>query len=270
VLRPQPAPRPLAGAKRPCTRKVRKTCHNRDFCILPGGVAAGGQTHHPGPSLKRAVAGLADDARARQSGIVPRAAARASKCISRWVKDAVLEWLPARETSWFDGAKYFDGAQRRAELLRATVFRMGYLEFRPACHRVNRGGRGRIEHAKRIFRGAGPACSGSESLPTSMRGAGFCRIARWVCRDFTRLRHFLGWPDTTSDAPFAARVFARLIPAPPRKSRIGITRVPGVLIARYLGDSTEGRVLTGSRIYGQSCDGHCRTRVACPPRVWAC
>ncbi len=106
----------------------KDTCH---IAILhpPGGVAAG-----DGLNIR---ASLNQQARALLT--TPGATKwyrSEGSCASQQVhfslgEDAVLEWLP-RENIIFDGANI--SMQINVELARrAQVFRMGYLEFRPAC-----------------------------------------------------------------------------------------------------------------------------------------
>ena len=52
-------------------------------------------------------------------------------------------------------------------------------------------------------------------------------------------------------------------------ARIGLTRVPGVLIARYLGDSSE-EVLHYFTELWTVLRPALSAKVACVPRVWAC
>jgi urease accessory protein len=52
-------------------------------------------------------------------------------------------------------------------------------------------------------------------------------------------------------------------------ARVGITRVPGVLIARYLGDSSE-EVFTYFTELWTVLRPALSAKVACAPRVWAC
>lgn len=53
------------------------------------------------------------------------------------------------------------------------------------------------------------------------------------------------------------------------ESRTGITRVPGVLIARYLGGSTEAAFCWFTNLWTVLRPA-VSDRAACPPRVWAC
>jgi urease accessory protein len=52
-------------------------------------------------------------------------------------------------------------------------------------------------------------------------------------------------------------------------ARIGITRLPGVLIARYLGDSTEEAFSWFTNLWTVLRPALSQ-KAACPPRVWAC
>jgi urease accessory protein len=52
-------------------------------------------------------------------------------------------------------------------------------------------------------------------------------------------------------------------------TRVGITRVPGVLIARYLGNSSE-EVFTYFKELWSVLRPALSAKVACAPRVWAC
>jgi urease accessory protein len=53
------------------------------------------------------------------------------------------------------------------------------------------------------------------------------------------------------------------------EARIGITRVPGVLIARYLGNSTE-EVFSWFTTLWTVLRPALSEKAACAPRVWAC
>ncbi len=61
----------------------------------------------------------------------------------------------------------------------------------------------------------------------------------------------------------------RQVPPPATDARIGITRVPGVLIARYLGDSTE-EVFNWFTALWTVLRPTLSEKAACAPRVWAC
>jgi urease accessory protein len=54
-----------------------------------------------------------------------------------------------------------------------------------------------------------------------------------------------------------------------KEARVGITRVPGVLIARYLGHSTE-QVFSWFTNLWTVLRPALSGKVACAPRVWAC
>lgn len=56
---------------------------------------------------------------------------------------------------------------------------------------------------------------------------------------------------------------------PPENGEVGITRLPRLLIARYLGDSTQGALAWFVRLWSVLRPG-LTDRRACPPRVWAC
>ncbi len=72
-----------------------------------------------------------------------------------------------------------------------------------------------------------------------------------------------------SDIDVALLRECRAVIPPAAMSRTGITRVPGVLIARYLGDSTEDAFYWFTNLWAVVRRAG-TDKVACPPRVWAC
>jgi urease accessory protein len=174
-------------------------------------------------------------------------------------EDAVLEWLP-RESIIFDGANI--SMQLNVDLsVRARYFGWDILSFGRRASGES-WGRGKLNMQTNI-RGVDcllwsevadvDAQSGFARSPVGLSGFSVCGTFLVAGCDV--------------DAPVLLE--CREVVPPAAESRTGITRVPGVLIARYLGDSTEDAfswftnlwaVLRRALLY----------RAACPPRVWAC
>jgi urease accessory protein len=174
-------------------------------------------------------------------------------------EDAVLEWLP-RENILFDGANI--SMELNVELgLRARYFGWDILSFGRRASGES-WGRGRLNMQTNI-RGAGcllwsevadiDARSGFAASPVGLSGF-------TVCGTFLVAGYDI-------DAPLL-RECREVIP-PAAESRTGITRVPGVLIARYLGDSTEDAFYWFTNLWAVLRRA-LSDKVACPPRVWAC
>jgi urease accessory protein len=173
--------------------------------------------------------------------------------------DAVLEWLP-RENILFDGSnismtldvaltassKYFGwevlGFGRRAS---GECWRRGSLDMHTRIRRADR-----VlwsEHAN-IDAGSGFAKS----------AAGLSGFS--VCGTFVVAGY---------DVDGALLAACRRVRPAIAAARSGITRVPGVLIARYLGDSTEEAFSWFTHLWIVLRPA-LSEKVACAPRVWAC
>lgn len=234
----------------------KETCH---IAILhpPGGVAAGDRLYIRASLNERSRALLTTPGATkwyRSEG----------SCASQQVhfslgEDAVLEWLP-RENILFDGANI--SMELNVELtLRARYFGWDILSFGRRASGES-WGRGRLNMQTNI-RGAGcllwsevadiDAGSGFAASPVGLSGF-------TVCGTFLVAGYDI-------DAPLL-RECREVIP-PAAESRTGITRVPGVLIARYLGDSTEDAFYWFTNLWAVLRRA-LLDKVACPPRVWAC
>jgi urease accessory protein len=173
--------------------------------------------------------------------------------------EAVLEWLP-RENILFDGSnismtldvalaansKYFGweilGFGRRAS---GECWRVGSLEMHTSIRRA-----GRLLWSER-------ACidAGSGFAQSSVGLSGFT-----VCGTFV----IAGY-----DVESALLTACRQVQPSPTEARIGITRLPGVLIARYLGNSTEEVFNWFTNLWAVLRPA-LSEKAACAPRVWAC
>jgi urease accessory protein len=234
----------------------KETCH---IAVLhpPGGVAAGDRLYIR--------ASLNEQSRALLT--TPGATKwyrSEGSCASQQVhfslgEDAVLEWLP-RENILFDGANI--SMELNVELdLRARYFGWDILSFGRRASGES-WGRGRLNMQTNI-RGAGSllwsevadidARSGFAASPAGLSGF-------TVCGTFLVAGYDI-------DAPLL-RECREVIP-PAAESRTGITRVPSVLIARYLGDSTEDAFYWFTNLWAVLRRA-LSDKVACPPRVWAC
>ena len=232
------------------------TCH---VAILhpPGGLAAGDDLRIQA-SLGRAARAVLTTPGAtkwyRSEGRQARQHGRFSAA-----EDSVLEWLP-RENILFDGsnlsmtlevelsanAKYFGwdilSFGRRAS---GERWRHGSLQM---CTRIRRAGRTLWLERADIRAGSGFAQS-----PVGLAGYS-------VCGTFVVAGY---------DADSALLASCRQGRSPPGSARVGMTRVPGMLIARYLGDSVEesfGWFTQLWTVLRPALSG----LSACAPRVWAC
>jgi urease accessory protein len=232
------------------------TCH---VAILhpPGGIAAGDDL--------RIQASLGGGARAvlttpgatkwyRSEGRQAR-----QRCRFCAAEDSVLEWLP-RENILFDGsnlsmtlevelsanAKYFGwdilSFGRRAS---GERWRHGSLQM---YSRIRRAGRTLWLERADIQAGSGFAQS-----PVGLAGSS-------VCGTFVV---------AGCDAESALLARCRQARPPSGSARVGITRVPGMLIARYLGDSVEEGFGWFTRLW-TVLRPELSGLSACLPRVWAC
>jgi urease accessory protein len=234
----------------------RETCH---IAVLhpPGGVAAG--------DVLCVNASLEDRSRAlittpgatkwyRSEG--DRAYQRVRVSLEG---DAILEWLP-RENILFDGsdisieldvemsshAKYFGwdifsfGRRASGEAWRRGTFRM----------------RTSIRRAECLLWSESANIDAQSGFTNSLAGlSGFT-----VCGTFV-----------VAGCDIAAMLVnaCREVKPAVEKSMVGITQVPGVLIARYLGDSTEDAFRWFTSLWA-ILRQELLNKVVCPPRVWAC
>jgi urease accessory protein len=234
----------------------RETCH---IAILhpPGGVAAGDRLC--------VNASLEDGSRALLT--TPGATKwyrsegdRAHQQVQVSLKgDAILEWLP-RENILFDGsnialdldvdmsshAKYFGwdifSFGRRAS---GESWRRGNLRLRTSIRRA-----GRL-----LWSEIANIDAQSEFANSPVGLSGFTVSGTFVVAGFDIAATLLN--------------ICRAVPSAAAKWMMGITQVPGVFIARYLGDSTEDAFRWFTSLWAvlrQALLG----RAACPPRVWAC
>ena len=173
--------------------------------------------------------------------------------------DAVLEWLP-RENILFNGSKismtldvaltasskYFGwdvlSFGRRAS---GEAWSRGSLEMHTSIRRTDR-----VLWSENANIDAG---SGFAKSPVGLSGF-------TVCGTFLVAGY---------DVENALLTTCRQVHPALTAARIGITRVPGVLIARYLGDSTE-EVFSWFTNLWTVLRPALTGKVACAPRVWAC
>ncbi|MGO9932676.1 MAG: urease accessory protein UreD [Steroidobacteraceae bacterium] len=174
-------------------------------------------------------------------------------------EDAVLEWLP-RENILFDDSnismsleialsahsKYFGweilSFGRRAS---GESWRRGTLRMRTCIRRADRVLWSETAHVN--------AGSGFLASPVGLSG-------RTVCGTL-----LVAGYEVDSELLATCR---RVQPAP-SAARIGLTRLPGVLIARYLGDSAE-QVFNYFVALWTVLRPELSAKIACAPRVWAC
>jgi urease accessory protein len=173
--------------------------------------------------------------------------------------DAVLEWLP-RENILYDGSrismnldislsahsKYFGweilSFGRRAS---GENWRRGILQMRTSIRRADRVLWSEMANVD--------ADSGFAKSSVGLSGFG-------VCGTF-----LIAGYDVDSDLLTTCR---RVRPTP-SEARIGITRMPGVLIARYLGNSSEEAFNYFAELWTVLRPA-LSAKVSCAPRVWAC
>ena len=173
-------------------------------------------------------------------------------------RSAVLEWLP-RENILFDGARV---ATTLDVTLAPSAIYFGW-EILSFGRRASgeRWGLGTLHMRTSIRRENHLLWSELASLDA---GSGFTRSpvglsGHTVCGTF-----IVAGPEV-GDELLAA---TRSRPAP-IAARVGVTRVPSVLVARYLGDSTEAAFDWFTGLWGLL-RPVLTQRAACAPRVWAC
>jgi urease accessory protein len=234
----------------------KETCH---IAILhpPGGVAAGDRL-----SIR---ASLNEQSRALLTtpGATKWYRCEGS-CASQQVhfslgEDAILEWLP-RESIIFDGASI--SLELDVDLTaHARYFGWDILSFGRRASGES-WGRGTLNMQTNIRRAGSllwaevadiDAQSGFAKSPVGLSGFTVCGtfLVAGCDVDATLLRE------------------CREVTPPAAESRTGITRVPGVLIARYLGGSTEDAFYWFTALWAVLRPA-LSDKAACPPRVWAC
>jgi urease accessory protein len=173
--------------------------------------------------------------------------------------DAVLEWLP-RENILFDGSRISMSLEialsGQSKYLGWEILSFGRRASGESWRRGTLSMRTRIRRADRVLWSETAhvdAGSGFLQSPAGMSGLS-------VCGTF-----LVAGYEVESELLAACR---RLRPAP-GTGRFGLTRVPGVLIARCLGDSSEQVFNYFTELWTVLRPALSAT-VACAPRVWAC
>jgi urease accessory protein len=172
---------------------------------------------------------------------------------------AVLEWLP-RENILFDGCRISMNLDielaAQSQYFGWEILSFGRRASGESWHRGSLRMRTSIRRAGRVL---------WSEMANVEAGSGFMRSAVGLS-GFTVCGTFLiaGFDIETELLNACRRVSAKLADA-----RIGMTRVPGVLIARYLGDSSEEvfNYFTGLWTILRPA---LSARVSCAPRMWAC
>jgi urease accessory protein len=233
-----------------------QTCH---IAILhpPAGIAAGDRlgveaTLQPGTRALLTTPGATKWY--RSDGAVARQDLRFTVAT-----DAVLEWLP-REGIVFEGAN----ACSRLEVSLAA--RAGYVGWDIMSFGRRASGErwtaGRLRMHTAIRRDDRLLWAETADVDASSRFAqssiGLCGFS--VCGTLAVAGYEI------DDELLAA---CRRLPCAEAGSRSGITRVPAMLLARCLGDSTEATFDWFSRLWALL-RPELSNRVACAPRVWAC
>ncbi len=234
----------------------RDTCH---IAVLhpPGGVAASDHLRI-GASLGEGARALLTTPGATKWYRSEGACARQEIHFSAQ-GNAVLEWLP-RENIIFDGARISTalevvlsseaaylgweilGFGRRAS---GETWRRGHLDMRTSIRRGKR----------LLWSEMADVNAGSGFLQSAVGLSGFS-----VCGTFLVAGY---------DVPGELLAACRQVSACSEKSRTGITCVPEMLMARYLGDSTEEGFTWFTALW-ELLRPALTERTACAPRVWAC
>ena len=233
-----------------------QTCH-ATVLHPPGGIAAGDQlavraTAEPGARVLLTTPGAAK---------WYRSDAEFASQQQRFtvMGDAVLECLP-RESIVFDGSRVSTSLEVSLSA-EGQFFGWEILSFGRRAS-GERWGQGRLRMQTRIRREA--ALLWSETADVDAAG-GFAASAVGlsgctVCGTF-----LVAGPEVGVDLMGECR---RIVPAR-ADARVGLTRVPGVWIARYLGHSTEEAFDWFTGLWAILRPA-LTSRAACAPRVWAC
>jgi urease accessory protein len=173
--------------------------------------------------------------------------------------NAVLEWLP-RENILFDGSRIsmsLDIAlSAQASYFGWEIFSFGRRASGESWHRGILRMRTSIRRADRVLWSELANVDADSGFIESLVGlSGFT-----VCGTF-----LVAGYDVESDLLTACR---RMRPTL-NEARSGITRVPGMLIARYLGDSSEDALNYFTELWTVLRPA-LLAKVSCAPRVWAC
>ena len=173
--------------------------------------------------------------------------------------NAVLEWLP-RENILFDGSK-ISMSLDVALAARSTYFGWEVLCFGrrasgESWHRGTLEMRTSIRRADRVLWSEVADLEAASGFARSTVGLAGCT----VCGTF-----LVAGDDVQNELLKVCRDVRPALAA----TRVGITRVPGVLIARYLGNSSE-EVFTYFKELWSVLRPALSAKVACAPRVWAC
>ena len=173
--------------------------------------------------------------------------------------NAVLEWLP-RENILFDGSRIsmsLDIAlSAQSRYFGWEIFSFGRRASGEGWHRGILQMRTSIRRADRALWSELANVDADSGFIASLVGlSGFT-----VCGTF-----LVAGYDVESDLLTACR---RMRPTL-NEARIGITRVPGLLIARYLGDSSEEALNYFTELWTVLRPA-LSAKVSCAPRVWAC
>jgi urease accessory protein len=232
------------------------TCH---VAVLhpPGGIAAGDGLSVSASLEARTRALLTTPGATkwyRSDGLKARQQLRF--CLA---ENAVLEWLP-RENILFDGAKISMNLDI-ALAAHSTYFGWEVLCFGrrasgESWRRGTLGMRTSIRRADRVLWSEVAALEACSGFAQSTVGLAGCT----VCGTF-----LVAGDDVQNELLKICRNLRPALAA----ARVGITRVPGVLIARYLGDSSEDVFAYFKELWSVLRPA-LAAKVACAPRVWAC
>jgi urease accessory protein len=174
-------------------------------------------------------------------------------------EDAVLEWLP-RENILFDGSKismHLDvRLSARSKYFGWEVLCFGRRASGESWRRGILGMRTSIRRPDRVLWSEVADVEAGSGFAQSTVGLSGCT----VCGTF-----LAAGDEVQNELLKVCRDVRPALAA----AHVGITRVPGVLIARYLGNSGE-EVLTYFKELWSVLRPALSAKVACAPRVWAC
>lgn len=172
---------------------------------------------------------------------------------------AALEWLP-QETIVFDGARA--RMETRVRLAADSCFIGWDILCLGRAAAGERFAHGRVDLRCRIERGGAPlwlergGFDGDDPMLASPAGwAGHSVGGTLLC----------AFPDLPQQAAGLLEALRAIVPCD--GARHGITALPGVLVARYLGDNSEAARLWFARLW-QILRPACCGRPAVPPRIW--
>jgi urease accessory protein len=173
--------------------------------------------------------------------------------------NTVLEWLP-RENILFDGSRIsmsLDIAlSAQSRYFGWEIFSFGRRASGEGWHRGILQMRTSIRRAERVLWSELANVDAGSGFITSLVGlSGFT-----VCGTF-----LVAGYDVESDLLTDCRRMRPML----NEARIGITRVPGLLIARYLGDSSEEALNYFTELWAVLRPA-LSAKASCAPRVWAC